>query len=258
MALARPTISELNSRPRLRATGALAVLGALATLASACGSGTSTNSSTSSQPVDSQLSHMSAQDIVTRAISAGTSAGSVHIDAHLRSGKRDEHFVGDAAPTSGRRMISGPTDQKTTELQVGTTAYFQANASALSSTLGFGSSVAQQIADKWVSIPQGEPNYSGLTNGLTLPSLLAELPQSGPLGKTKLSTVEGQEVIGVTGTFSGAQETLYISATGSPIPVEIRSSGKGVTQVVTFSKWGTPVTITAPTNAIQLTFRSSG
>jgi hypothetical protein len=182
-------------------------------------------------------------------------AGSVHVDAHLTRGKQTEAFSGDLTAQTGRRVVSGPTDQRTTELQVDTTAYFQANQSALVTVLGFDSSLAGQIADKWVSISQGEPNYANLTGGLTLTSLLTQLPAPAGLSKTGIVTIDGQEVVGLRSASTAGVSTIYVAATGEPLPVKMIAKANSSTQTVTLSRWGQPVTINAPPNAIQLSFR---
>jgi hypothetical protein len=190
-----------------------------------------------------------------RAVTAGMKAGSVHVDAHLTRGKQTEAFSGDLTAQTGRRVVSGPTDQRTTELQVDTTAYFQANQSALVTVLGFDSSLAGQIADKWVSISQGEPNYANLTGGLTLTSLLTQLPAPAGLSKTGIVTIDGQEVVGLRSASTAGVSTIYVAATGEPLPVKMIAKANSSTQTVTLSRWGQPVTINAPPNAIQLSFR---
>lgn len=232
---------------------AITALGSSGFILTACGGGTSTTASTTKS--GSQLVHLSAQQIMGRAVAAGMNAGSVHLAARLTQGKQSEVFTGDATAQTGRRVVTGPTDQKTTEIQVETTAYFLANQSALVTVLGFDSSLASQIANKWVAISQGEPNYVNLTGGLTLTSLLTQLPAPASLSKTGVVTIDGQEVVGLRSASTGGSSTIYVAATGEPFPVKMVATSKSSTQSVTLSRWGQPVTINAPPNAIQLSFR---
>ena len=51
--------------------------------------------------------------------------------------------------------------------------------------------------------------------------------------------------------------TLYVAATGKPFPLQITKEGKESGKV-TFSRWDQPVTLTAPSGAIDISKLQNG
>lgn len=55
------------------------------------------------------------------------------------------------------------------------------------------------------------------------------------------------------GTFPGATETVYIAASGRPLPVRVLANIPGRSETTcTFSRWGEPVDLTAPPKLVPL------
>lgn len=81
------------------------------------------------------------------------------------------------------------------------------------------------------------------------------LGQHGSLSKTGTSTVSGKKVVGVKDTSKGG--VLYVATTGKPYPVQISKTGS-TGGTVTFDDWNAPLTITAPSGAINIEKLKSG
>jgi hypothetical protein len=177
-------------------------------------------------------------------------AGSAHVVTSLRVQGRTATYVNDVSAHSGREVISYH-GAKVIVLEVGHTAYVRANVLALTNLFQSSTAEAQQLADKWLSFPSTGKDYKQISETLTLGSLLQQVMPTHLGSMSGTSIKNGQTVIGIRGKVSGGVSgTLYVSATGEPVPVEEVSSGRdGVTTAV-FSHWGEPVRVAAPSGAI--------
>ena len=127
--------------------------------------------------------------------------------------------------------------------------------------LGFKSSAAEKEAGKWIVAassggPAAQETYGFLCKGLTVASATSALDLVSVLGVLPETTVRGHEVIGVqgrstVGPYSG-NETIYVAATGRPLPVAIQLSVDGVVEYTTFGSWGRPPAARAPKHAVAL------
>jgi hypothetical protein len=90
-----------------------------------------------------------------------------------------------------------------------------------------------------------------------LSSLLTETMPAGALTKTGRTTMDGQAVTDVRGmvpasdeTRAGATDTVYVAATGRPLPVAcVEALSTGQVSVV-FSQWGQAVTLQKPRHTV--------
>lgn len=177
-------------------------------------------------------------------------AGSVHVVTSLRVKGRTAMYVNDVAAHSGREVISFD-GARVTALEVGKTAYVKANALALTNLFQGSSTVAQRLAGKWLSFPSSGKGYKQISETLTLTSFLQQVMPIHRVSTSGTSARDGYSVVALRGRLPGGfSGTLYVSATGSALPVqEVSSSGDGVT-TATFTHWGEPVRVTAPSGAI--------
>jgi hypothetical protein len=114
-----------------------------------------------------------------------------------------------------------------------------------------GAAAAQLLQGKWLKAPATSASFAGLSSLIELHKLLdAALASSDKtLMSTGTRTVKGQAVVGVKDTAQG--ETIYVATTGKPYPVAATKSGaSGGT--IAFAEWDKPVTLTAPTNAVDI------
>jgi hypothetical protein len=81
------------------------------------------------------------------------------------------------------------------------------------------------------------------------------LASHGPLARASNATIEGQQAVGVSDPANGG--TLYVAATGAPYPLEILRYGPGAGKLV-FDRWNQAVSLTVPTNAIDVKQLQSG
>lgn len=177
-------------------------------------------------------------------------AGSVHIVTSLQAAQgKTATYVNDARSSSGREAVTFG-GAKMTVLVVGGTGYLNANQSALTSLLQVQPSIARTFAGKWLSFSSDGQAYKALTQTLVLSSLLQQVTPTGAVSKLSHTTVNGRSVLGLHGALPGGLTgTLYVSTSGSPLPVEVVTTGGGSSTAV-FGDWGESVNVTPPTGAI--------
>jgi hypothetical protein len=114
-----------------------------------------------------------------------------------------------------------------------------------------GAAAAKLLQGKWLRASATSASFVGLSSLTELHKLLdAALASSGKtLVSTGTRTVKGQAVVGVKDTAQG--ETIYVATTGKPYPVAATKSGAGG-GTIAFAEWDKPVTLTAPTNAVDM------
>jgi hypothetical protein len=225
------------------------LLGAFAlSAASACG-GSQQNS----------LSGKSPGSVLSTALSAAAKFQAVHYVLQTTSNGQTQTVTGDAATSNGAQSVVLGTDQ-TVVVVVGATAYLRGNAGGLQDIIGFSSTQASQEGGKWISFQKGDAPYQTVVQGVTLNSLLSELKPVPPLIESSPGTVSGVQVVGVRGGLQSSPrqgEATFWVATAAPnvlVSIDARatsvSTGKTVTQVGVFSKWGARFRVTAPSGSV--------
>jgi hypothetical protein len=114
-----------------------------------------------------------------------------------------------------------------------------------------GTAAARLLQGKWLKASATSTSFGGLSSLIELHKLLdAALASSDKaLVSTGTHTVKGQAVVGVKDTAQG--ETIYVATSGKPYPVAATKSGAGG-GTIAFAEWDKPVTLTAPTNAVDI------
>jgi hypothetical protein len=142
------------------------------------------------------------------------------------------------------------------------TAYVRGDVIALVGFLGFTTAEAPKVANKWIAITSGAPDYLTITAGLTVASTMDELAMTssglklGPdrtVDGSKALSLEGQTVATPTAPASG--QTLYVAATGKPLPIEAVQSapvGKAVGKAtVKILGWNAAIQVGVPSSALK-------
>jgi hypothetical protein len=220
--------------------GAILLLLALLVLAIAgCGSSSSSGNGVASK---------SASEILAASKAAADSASSVHVTGNLESnGTPITLDLSLASGHGGRGQIS-QGNLSFNLIVVGDTIYLKGSP-AFYSHFG-GSAAAQLFQGKWLKAPAsgGElGSLAGLTNFTQL--LSQTLASHGTLVKGPTSTVAGTPVVELHDTSNNG--SLFVATTGKPYPIQIVKHGSE-TGHVTFTDWNQPVSLSAPSGAIDL------
>jgi hypothetical protein len=192
---------------------------------------------------------------MSEAVSHAKSAGWVHLAVSEQKGQQAMTLTQDSGPTAGEQTITGRGIVAKVIL-IGTAAYIQGNAQAITGYFGFPPSAVATLANRWIAIPPTNPAFPAVSVGVTLSSALSESALSGPLAETPKTTRLGRAVLGVRGIPSGPDSgggtgALYVSDDNKALPVEYDASptGGGSLRVI-FTNWGSAVRISAPPGAI--------
>ncbi|MCL2769440.1 MAG: hypothetical protein FWD42_04935 [Solirubrobacterales bacterium] len=194
------------------------------------------------------------QAIVEAAQRAGNEASAVHVSGTIAASGMPV--------TLDLRLVAGKGGSGTVSegglsfelIRVGNAAYIKGS-EAFYKRFG-GSAMAQLLKDKWLKAPTTAEQFATLGAITDIRSLFAQtLSSHGPLQRRTVTTVRGREVVPVVDLTRGG--TLYVATTGKPYPVELTKSGS-TGGTLTFDRWNEPITLTAPSNAVDITKLAPG
>jgi hypothetical protein len=220
----------------LPTTGVLLAL-ALLVLAS-CGKSSSGNG----------ISSKGAAEIVSESKAAADAATAVHVSGSLKSGGAPVRLDLNLVAGKGAQGEISQNGASFKLILVGNTAYISGSP-AFYRSLG-GSAAAQLFKGKWLKASATTGEFASFKQLADMRQLIdTTLAAQGALVKGAATTVNGRPVIAITD--SAKDGTLYVASTGKPYPLQIAKGGSESGTIV-FSDWNRPATITAPSNAVDL------
>jgi hypothetical protein len=190
-------------------------------------------------------------------LTAATDAGSARITVQFFSGSTTGKVVQDSSLDSCKQTVAVGKGRAST-LLTGGAAYLSGNSAGMTSYFGLPSTLIQTLAGRWISVQATDAAFESVTANLSLPAALAEVTPSGKLVAGKRLRVRGQNVRSIAGTApgGGGRLTLFVAADARSLPVQaVESQGSGTSargEIVTFSRWGEPVHVSAPTGAVPI------
>jgi hypothetical protein len=227
------------SAPRRRPVRA-PLAGILLTLAALAGCGSSSSGNGVAAKSASQI--LASAEAVAEAASAVRVSGSIVSDGTPVT--FDLHLV---AGRGGRgQLAQGGLGFELVELGPNV---FLKGSTAFYHRIG-GSAAAQLFDGKWLKAPSSDPEFAPLASLTNLRGLVEKtLGSHGRLTKGSLTTLSGRKAIAVTDATKGG--TLYVATEGPPYPIAIVQRGASGGRI-TFASWNQPVTILAPSGAIDI------
>lgn len=214
------------------------------------------------------LSGYTPSQVLSIATSAAERQGSVRIVSVEISGGQRFDSVYDVDRSKGKQTISGASGTATILVLPGV-GYQRGDATFLQSSEGFPPAAAAALAGRWISFRPGQPGYRQVVAGDTLGSALTDATPTGQLSLLAPTTINGQQVVGVSGSVSADQvasgatgtAVLYVSETSPHLPVEsvehLVQNNQPATSTMTFSRWGQTVTVVAPSQSTPITSLTS-
>ncbi|HVA07130.1 MAG TPA: hypothetical protein VNG12_10355 [Acidimicrobiales bacterium] len=207
---------------------------------------------------------LTASQELQAATAAANSEGSVRITVHFFSGHSTGELVQDTGLSTGVQTVAIGKERISIVLIKGV-AYFSGNNQGLTKYFGLPQTLASRLSGRWISVTAADSGYQSIINGLTLSSAIKEVAPTGTIALGKRSKVNGQSTVSVVGLASGGTTriTLFVAASGKPLPVEAASSGGTGTQksgeIIAFSRWGEKVHVPRPTRTIPISsLKSTG
>jgi hypothetical protein len=249
--------ADISGTPGMPMRKARAASGLAAVLARLSGLALLAGCSGSQPAARGGLASMPPSLILAEARAAAETAGSMHYVQTGRTTRQAAMNVGDASSSMGHDVMTISDGAQATVLLMGDVAYVRANVTALTGFFLLPDTTASRMAGRWISVRSGTAGYRRLWDGLsfemTTGSVLDAVTPVGPLTKAPARTINGRLVVGVhgkvpawTGAAAGTTETLYIAATGQPLPVSCQEIYRSSRVTTAFSRWGETVQVTAP------------
>jgi hypothetical protein len=206
------------------------------------------------------LAGKTAAEVISAATTATDAAATAHYVLRATQANESETITGDAGRSSGQQAITDGSLHIQVIL-VGGVAYVQGNAQSLTTMISLPKASSQKYAGRWIAVHSSDSLYPSISESVILQSAIAQLIPSGTLKFTGLRTVQGRQVIGVRGGLPGGAQsglsgtaTLYVATSRPTVPLaydEEVSNGKQHGQDTgTFSNWGAPLHLSAPTGAV--------
>lgn len=207
-------------------------------------------------PAASQSASQLLHDALTDAIERR----SFHsVETMVEAGQR-VRVIADSGERSGRQTLVRQNGGRALLLVIDRAVYLSGNRDGLVKTLGLPIEVADFVGAGSVSVPQNYKSYETYEVGVTLRSALAQFRLLGRLTE-RSTTFRGRAVIAITGRAPKSApgvgaETVFLSRAARPLPLyaELRFTGKNEkgSGVVSFSRWGEAVTVSAPPAAVSI------
>lgn len=142
-------------------------------------------------------------------------------------------------------------------LLVGGVGYIEGNETAIVHYFGFPTKNPKGLAGRWISIQPNDPGFTSVTGAVTLKDVFAPYSLGGHLKKGADKLIDGVEALPIEGTVHAQSgnlpATLYVTTTGTLLPIEISVKNGSLTSVVTWDQWGKVVALTAPRSTIPIT-----
>jgi hypothetical protein len=201
----------------------------------------------------------SPSQLLASALAAARAQTSVHYVTTQTSRGRAVRIVGDAARDRGIQRITyrnGSRVGGVTVILVANTAYLRGDAYTLTHYMRIPAASAAKWAGKWLSFAHTLPDFSAVAAAVRLDSTLDALAMPRPLRAAGTTRRRGHRVVGIESRFLRAghrvTETLYVDASGVPLPVEQIARSGTIVATGTFSRWNEHVAVVAPPGAIPV------
>jgi hypothetical protein len=232
------------------------VLGAPALAGAATATTTTASGTATSRP-------STAKQLVAAVEAAAKAQTSVHFLAKSSLEGRTVTITASTSATNGTQVIvlhNGKSVGHMSGRLVNKIVYFKGDTYGLEEYLGMPATLAPKYSEKWIFFSPATKDYSAIEKSMTLDAAVSQISLSGPYA-TGTSTVAGQAAETVTGTTASlsskgnkGKATLYVAASGTPLPIRYVGKGKQKKQketgTVTFSNWGKKVNPVTPQGAV--------
>jgi hypothetical protein len=226
----------------------IVVIAALAV--AGCGSGSSSPATTTSSG-NGEASKPAAQAL-SDAVNAAESASSLHMSGNVSSGATPialDLSIAEGKGATGWVMLSG---SKVELVIVGNAGYLKADSAFWTQFAGpDGPTIVRMLAGRWLKFPLDSPKFQPIVSFSRPNALFDSLKSSADshLKNNGETMYKGQRVVALdAGATNGM---LYVSATGKPYPVALVKGGS-TGSAITFSDWNQSVSLTAPTDVLDV------
>jgi hypothetical protein len=230
---------------RLAATMRASALALVLTAALLAGCGSSGKAAKSNDEASKPAAR-----VLADAKAAATSASSAHVSGSLKSGGTPITLDLSTARSKGAKGSMSTNGLSFDMVRIGDTLYVRGSDAFYKHFAG--ATVAQLLHDKWLKGSATHGRLTALAPLTSLAGLFAVISsQHGKLANDGATTYNGTKVVAVRDTSDNSK--LYVAATGKPYPVAIVGGKKGQSGAITFDDWNKSVSLSAPSDAIDIT-----
>ncbi|HEV3268983.1 MAG TPA: hypothetical protein VGZ68_11340 [Acidimicrobiales bacterium] len=205
-------------------------------------------------------STQSAQSLASSAMKNAQSGGWVHeVVITTSKGAVARHSTNNIGATESVQVVTTSHGGASTLIAFSqrNTLYVHANSAALSRTYKLSATSAQRYANEWLRLPSSNARYAAASAGTTLASRFGALQFSGTVSWGQVGTISGVRVRALTGTIAATssspkyQATLYVTTSGTVLPVGLREVSGTTDVTVEWSNWGHAYAIQVPAPAVN-------
>jgi hypothetical protein len=197
---------------------------------------------------DNGVTSKNATEILAAAKTAADDATSVRVVSKNTQGPLSLMVNLDLASSGGRAHVAG-LGLDFEVIRIGNTLYLKGNP-------GFyerlGGAATHARPGTWIKTPANNGPFAQFAQFTSLPGEVSRLIASAnPVTKGTTTSTNGQKTIELKQTGKLYTGKIYIATTGKPFPLEIAKTGRE-TGHTTFTNWNQPVSLSAPSNTINI------
>jgi hypothetical protein len=185
---------------------------------------------------------------------------SVRVVSSETTGAQKISIVTDAGRLGGVQRVTlrrqGATSTGTAEL-IDNIIYVKGDTTFLEHFMDLPKATSDQLSNLWFYIKSGGAEYDQVAQGLTIASGMSEVAlqkKVRSLGTKMVDRTKVTELVGLAPPVGTAnRETMFVSTSRRPLPVEVVQSESGRPVTITFSRWNENISLSAPDAKFQLT-----
>ena len=134
--------------------------------------------------------------------------------------------------------------------------YLEGNVPGLAELENFVIPAAEKEAGKWIAVARSSSYFAAYAVNLTVASAVEELYLGGTVRALPPTTLDGVSVLAVresvTSKGNPITETIYIRASGSPLPLKVLLAVGGVSGTIVYGPWGKAPAAKVPSKSTPL------
>jgi hypothetical protein len=208
---------------------------------------------------DAGAADLSARALLKVALRNATSSHWVHETVQVKQkGVAVQDGSDDVGTTEGLQFVSslGGGESEIIAFDRSQTLYVRANAVGLTSIYALSSTDATTYAGEWMTVTPSDSEYGSIAYATTLASDFSQVRFAGAISESGVIVFKGRRVRALKGTvppIDGAPKfvgTLFVTATGKPLPVTFVERNAKASVTVSWSSWGHHYVLHAPTGAV--------
>ncbi|HEY3551984.1 MAG TPA: hypothetical protein VGK69_13110 [Gaiellaceae bacterium] len=191
-----------------------------------------------------------ADQVFTDARSAATSASSAHVSGSLVASGTPFTLDISTVRNKGAKGSVSISGLQFDLVKIGDTAYIKGSDAFLKHFAG--SAIAQLIHGRWVKASATSKRFRSFAALASIGGLFAQISSNhGKLVNDGKKTYRGQPAVVIRDTSDDSR--LYVAATGKPYPLALAGGNKKQSGRITFDAWNKSVSLSAPSDAIDIT-----